>query len=131
MFVRIDEQSGSLFGKGAGGFSGWSKAKAALDAAINSTCQASGIQMIIPPWTLHDLRRSFVTHVSELKLAQPHIIEAIVNHVSGQLAGIAGVLAVCADVARHYFRRLRYTRAPAAIVTAPSDTTSTSGFFFR
>lgn len=43
------------------------------------------------PWTLHDLRRSFVTLVSEHGFAQPHVVEAIVNHVSGSKAGVAGV----------------------------------------
>jgi len=36
-----------------------------------------------PCWTLHDLRRSFVMHVSELGFAQPHALGAIVNHVRG------------------------------------------------
>ena len=44
----------------------------------------------MPPWVLHDLRRSFVTHLNENKFAPPHAIEAIVNHVSGHLAGVAG-----------------------------------------
>ena len=43
------------------------------------------------PWVLHDLRRSFVTHLNELGIAPPHhVIEAIVNHVSGHVAGVAG-----------------------------------------
>jgi hypothetical protein len=43
------------------------------------------------PWRVHDLRRSFVTHMNERGFATPHIVEAIVNHVSGHLAGVAGV----------------------------------------
>jgi integrase len=70
-----------LFGRFAGrGFSGWSKAKALLDAQVNG----------MPHWTLHDLRRSFVTHIAERGLAEPHIIEACVNHISGHKAGVAG-----------------------------------------
>jgi hypothetical protein len=42
-------------------------------------------------WTLHDLRRTFVTHVSEHGIAAPHVVEAIVNHISGAKAGVAGV----------------------------------------
>jgi hypothetical protein len=45
----------------------------------------------MPAWTLHDIRRSVVTHLSERGIAQPHIVEAIVNHVSGAKAGVAGV----------------------------------------
>src|SRR5262245_36582895 len=45
----------------------------------------------MPHWTIHDLRRSVVTHISELGYAQPHVVEAIVNHISGSKAGVAGV----------------------------------------
>jgi hypothetical protein len=31
-----------------------------------------------------------VTHINENKFAPPHVVEAIVNHVSGHLAGVAG-----------------------------------------
>ena len=68
-----------VFGIGEGPFSGWSRAKARLD-------QKSGVQN----WTLHDLRRTFVTEIAEMGI-QPHVIEAIVNHTSGHKAGIAGV----------------------------------------
>jgi hypothetical protein len=44
----------------------------------------------LPPWTLHDIRRTFVTNVNELAFAEPHIVEAIVNHISGSKAGVAG-----------------------------------------
>ena len=43
------------------------------------------------PWTLHDLRRTVVTGMNELGIA-PHVVEAVVNHVSGRAkAGVAGV----------------------------------------
>jgi integrase len=68
-----------VFGNGEGGFSGWSKAKNRLDDAIK-----------IPPWRIHDLRRTAATHMAELGV-QPHIIEACLNHVSGHRAGVAGI----------------------------------------
>jgi len=84
-----------VFGSGAGGFSAWSKAKAELDARIAMARAQSAHQEAqirpMPAWTLHDIRRSFVTHINERKLAPPHIVEALVNHVSGHLAGVAGV----------------------------------------
>ena len=80
-----------VFGRGVGGFSGWSKAKAELDARISAARVAAGIKKPMAPWVLHDLWRSFVTHLNENKFALPHVIEAIVNHVSGHLAGVAGV----------------------------------------
>jgi integrase len=42
------------------------------------------------PWRLHDLRRTAATRMAELGV-QPHIVEAILNHISGHKAGIAGV----------------------------------------
>jgi hypothetical protein len=44
----------------------------------------------MPPWVLHDLRRSVATHMAELGI-QPHIVEAVLNHMSGHKAGVAGV----------------------------------------
>ena len=42
-------------------------------------------------WRLHDLRRTAVTGMAELGVA-PHVVEAVVNHVSGRArAGVAGV----------------------------------------
>lgn len=40
-------------------------------------------------WTLHDLRRTAATKMEELGLA-PHVIEAVLNHVSGNKAGVGG-----------------------------------------
>jgi integrase len=65
----------------ASGFSGWSKGKQQLNALLPR----------LPAWTLHDLRRTFVTQSAELGIAEPHIIEAVVNHISGHRAGVAGV----------------------------------------
>jgi integrase len=45
----------------------------------------------MPHWTLHDLRRTFVTHMAENGFAQPHIIEACINHTGPAKAAIAGV----------------------------------------
>ena len=73
-----------LFGKGDG-LRGWDFAKEQLDKRIAA---ATGR---LAAWVIHDLRRSFVTHVGENGFAQPHVIEAIVNHVSGSKAGVAGV----------------------------------------
>ena len=74
-----------LFGRGAGGFGNWAGSKSDLDGRIARTGKT------LPPWVIHDLRRSFVTHISELGFAPPHVVEAIVNHVSGAKSGVAGV----------------------------------------
>jgi len=58
---------------------GWAKGKAALDQRLR-----------IASWRLHDLRRTCATQMAELGV-QPHIIEAVLNHVSGHKAGVAGI----------------------------------------
>jgi integrase len=87
-----------LFGQAGGPFRGWGWAKARLDARILQARQeaaaAAGIDPAavagLIPWVLHDLRRSLVTHLNELGIA-PHVVEAVVNHLSGSAkAGIAG-----------------------------------------
>jgi integrase len=59
--------------------SGWSKIKRRLDSKMN-----------IPHWRLHDLRRTAATGMAEIGVS-PHIVEAVLNHVSGARASVAGV----------------------------------------
>jgi integrase len=47
-------------------------------------------RMGIPPWVLHDLRRTAVTNMVDLGVST-HVVELVVNHVSGTLAGVAGI----------------------------------------
>jgi integrase len=69
-----------VFGEGEGGFAGWSRAKVSLDEKAK----------LKEEWTLHDLRRTAATRMSDLGV-QPHIVEAVLNHVSGHKAGVAGI----------------------------------------
>jgi hypothetical protein len=41
-------------------------------------------------WVIHDIRRTVATGMAEIGIL-PHVIEAVLNHVSGHKAGIAGV----------------------------------------
>ena len=41
------------------------------------------------PWHLHDLRHVVSTGMNELEV-EPHVVEAVLNHVSGFRAGVAG-----------------------------------------
>jgi integrase len=74
-----------VFGAGVNGFGGYGKPKRTLDERI----AANGEPM--PPWTIHDVRRTAATHMAEELGVQPHIIEATLNHVSGHKAGVAGI----------------------------------------
>lgn len=44
----------------------------------------------IPPWTLHDLRRTATTRMAKLKVP-PHIVDKILNHSSGTIRGVAKI----------------------------------------
>lgn len=65
---------------------GWSRRKEALDARIAKANHGKPL----PSWTIHDLRRTAATKMADLGV-QPHVIEAVLNHVSGQRAGVAGI----------------------------------------
>ncbi len=88
------EGSDLVFGSrgGRGGFSGWSKSKAALDVRM----AAAGIAG--ESWRLHDLRRTAATRMADLGVL-PHVVEAVLNHVSGHKAGVAGVYNLSSYVA--------------------------------
>jgi integrase len=58
--------------------SGWSKIKTRLDGLMG-----------VPAWRLHDLRRTAATTMAEIGVA-PHIVEAVLNHISGAKASVAG-----------------------------------------
>ncbi len=89
-----------VFGKGEGSFSGWSAAKSRLDRAMHRKLverftkqharAPEPYEVKVAPWRLHDLRRTFATWSNEHG-TQPHVVEAILNHVSGSRAGVAGV----------------------------------------
>ena len=76
-----------IFGRYAesGTFSAWSSSKSELDARITEM-----LGQPLPGWVHHDLRRTAATGMAEIRIA-PHVVEAVLNHVSGHKAGVAGV----------------------------------------
>ena len=66
-------------GRSATPYDGYSKAKPALDALAGIT-----------GWTLHDLRRTAATGMAKHGVP-PHVVERILNHVSGTFGGVAGI----------------------------------------
>lgn len=69
------------------GFKGWGVCKERLDNRTNG--------VIKQPWVVHDLRRTVATGMANSKPEglgiQPHIVEAVLNHVSGHKSGVAGI----------------------------------------
>jgi hypothetical protein len=76
-----------VFGRGDG-FSGFSKAKRQLDDKLRG----------VAPWRLHD-RRTFSTKLHSKPLSvKPHIVEALLNHISGAKASVAGSITMRATM---------------------------------
>lgn len=75
---------------------GYSRAKRRLDgamtglAATNAAAISADCQVVIEPWRIHDLRRTAATGFQRLGV-RFEVTEAILNHVSGSRAGVAGV----------------------------------------
>jgi integrase len=65
---------------------GWSNSKAAFDRLIRGEAEKSPVN----PWTLHDLRRTFATSLAALG-TPIHVTEKLLNHVSGQISGVAAI----------------------------------------
>ncbi|MFL0418410.1 tyrosine-type recombinase/integrase [Sphingomonas sp. 179-I 2A4 NHS] len=75
--------------------SGYSKAKARLDATIaameaRAAADESREPETVPAWRTHDLRRTVATGLQRLGV-RFEVTEAVLNHVSGSKSGIAGV----------------------------------------
>jgi integrase len=77
--------------------SGFSKAKDRLDRhmldLLRSELAEAGkdaSQAGVGEWILHDLRRTAATGMASLNIA-PHVVDRILNHVSGTIRGVAAV----------------------------------------
>jgi integrase len=66
--------------------SGFSHGKHRLDAEMAKL----GDKSLVPPWTIHDLRRTAATGMAGLRIA-PHVVDKILNHVSGKISGVAAI----------------------------------------
>jgi integrase len=62
------------------GFTAWHVSRVELDKRLK----------LSEPWHHHDIRRSVVTGMCDIGV-QPHIVEQVVNHVSGHKGGVAGI----------------------------------------
>jgi integrase len=71
----------AVFGRGGRGFAAWAYGKARLDRRLPEG---------MPPFVIHDLRRSVASGMARLGINLP-VIERVLNHVSGSFAGIVGV----------------------------------------
>ena len=92
ILIALNQREGRelVFGAGDGPFQGWSNAKSALDARVAGRLRKKDERSQMSPWRLHDIRRTVATRMADLGVL-PHVVEAVLNHVSGHKAGVAGV----------------------------------------
>jgi integrase len=87
-----------VFGIGASGrgFQNWSASKEEVDhRVLESRKAALGKQAkAMPEWHLHDLRRTMDTAMNDRLGIAPHVVEAILNHISSHKSGKSGVSGV-------------------------------------
>jgi len=70
-----------IFGGCGAGFSGWSRAKTALDAKLAKAGHS------LTRWTLHDLRRTFSTRLHDAGI-EPLVVEALLAHKQQGVAAV-------------------------------------------
>lgn len=76
--------------------SGHSNAKERLDRVIADLAQEQAqardadAAVVVHPWRLHDLRRTVASGMARAGVA-PHVIEAVLNHRSGIVSGVAAI----------------------------------------
>jgi integrase len=78
---KPDAAADYVFGRRRTGFSGYSKSKKALDAKMAE----AGFDL--PPWGLHDLRRTFSTRLHDAEV-EPIVIEALLAHKQPGVAAV-------------------------------------------
>jgi integrase len=100
----------------------WSRRKLRLDAAITEK-----LGKPLAPWTLHDLRRSCATGMADMGI-QPHVVEAVLNHISGSKRGVAGVYNRSTYAPEKMAALNKWAKRVLAIVNdAPSNVTALHG----
>jgi integrase len=108
ILARVERRTWTdrLFGRSENGFGGWSKAKKALDQRV---AEKQGVPERLEPWCVHDIRRTVATRMADLGIL-PHVIEALLNHISGHKSGVARV-----------YNRSTYERETRAALALWSD----------
>jgi len=70
--------------------SGWGSVKLRLDAMMLVLARAEDPGASVPPWHIHDLRRTCASGLQRLGV-RLEVTERVLNHVSGSFGGIVGV----------------------------------------
>jgi len=85
-----------------GAVRGFSAVKRRLDQLVEVQRREAKIDGEMTPWRLHDLRRTAATGMAGMSFP-PHVVERVLNHISGSQGGLVGVYQ------RHDYRAERKT----------------------
>lgn len=105
---------------------GWADAKVKLDEAALRILRKraaergeSPDEVKLPQWQLHDLRRTLATGMPELGISA-EIVEAVLNHISGVKAGVAGVYNRYQYLPEKTAALLKWDEHVQALIAAPN-----------
>ena len=78
--------------------SGYSKAKIVIDKSVRAALKKEAVErgdkpdavQPLQPWVFHDFRRTVATNLAKIGIPV-HVVERLLNHVSGTVSGIAAV----------------------------------------
>jgi integrase len=117
---RVSGAKGFVFTtSGVGPVDGFSRAKSRLDLAMAGARRREDPNAeAIPPWTFHDLRRTSASGMASLEV-QPHVVEAVLNHRSGVIKGVAATYNVYAYAAEKRAALAAWGSHVESIVAAP------------
>ncbi len=87
---RVEGQDLLFTGTGRTAVSGFSKAKRQLDDAIAAARADAGIATPMPPWRLHDFRRTGVTRLAAMGI-DSIVADKLLAHQPARLRGVASV----------------------------------------
>ncbi|RWA76660.1 MAG: site-specific integrase [Mesorhizobium sp.] len=90
---RLKTKAGYIFSTtGETYATGWSRATKAIAKSMLEMAreETKDPEFSIDHWTLHDLRRTAASGMARLRI-RPHVIEAVLNHSSGIIRGIAAI----------------------------------------
>jgi integrase len=86
---RVGDAGFYFTSRGDKPISSFTAAKAQVDAAMLAAAKVAGVSEI-SSWTFHDIRRSVASGLARLGV-ELHVTEALLNHRSGEIQGVAAV----------------------------------------
>ncbi|MDB5451893.1 MAG: Integrase [Caulobacteraceae bacterium] len=90
---ELTKAGGFVFpARGEGAVRGFSATKRKLDGLIEAERRRADktVNADLQPWRLHDLRRTAATGMAAMGFP-PHVVERVLNHISGTQSGLVGV----------------------------------------